>query len=448
MPPKPPKTNPDLRKLAASTSAPSPTPDGIATLPPPPRGGKTPAIPPQPWAFPARFRARAFSWKGAALASQRLKEALTEIKAVHRTDPIRAADGAIRLIERLVPAIQDIDSSSGALGTATHRALDVLLNIIATAPADDKTRAEWLDRLWQAYNDDGYGYLDQISVRWGELCASPGLAGRWADDLAPSLRSAFAERSQMRGGSAALSCLSVAGRHGEIIEIVALLQYEFWDYQRFAFQALVDIGRPEAALQYAESRSNPNDANQVAAACERVLLGLGRREVAYRGYGLRVHRASTNLASFRAVAKAYPEIPASKLLADLVAAAPGEEGKWFATAKELGLYVEAIEVANSSPCDPKTLIRAARDFEQSEPVFALKSGLTALRWLCAGHGYDLVGNEVDQAFDHAMRAADAAGCRDDALKAAASLVDPLKPSNWAGDALRRLLVSASRRPAV
>jgi hypothetical protein len=34
------------------------------------------------WAFRSRFRANAFGWKASRLASQRLKEALTEIKAV------------------------------------------------------------------------------------------------------------------------------------------------------------------------------------------------------------------------------------------------------------------------------------------------------------------------------------------------------------------------------
>ena len=400
--------------------------------------------PAHPWTFPARFRARAFGWKGTAPASQRMKEALTEIKAVQRKDPVLAADGAVRLIERIVPAIEEIDGSSGTIGTAVTRTVNALADVIAATPASAKVRSSWLDRLWEAYNEDGYGYLDQLPDRWGDLCASPEVANTWADSLAPMLRHSFSERSRMRGSSAALSCLQTAGRHAEIVEIVGLLQYEFWDYQRFAVQALIDLGRPEEALRYAESRAGPNDAGQAAAACERILRDLGRRDEAYRHYGRYARRASTNLATFRSLAKAYPEIAPSKLLADLVES-NGDEGKWFATAKELGLYDDAIDLANRSPCDPKTLIRAARDFEQSEPMFALKAALTALRWLCAGHGYDLVGNEAYQAFDHALRAADRAGDRDGALKAMATLVDPaLGATNWAGDALRRLLATAPR----
>ena len=124
-----------------------------------------------PWAFPARFRAHAFGWKGTKLATERLKEALSEIKAAQKQDPVLAAEGAVRLIEKLVPAIQDIDSSSGSLGTATNRALETLVDIIAGAPAVPETRTAWLDRLWEAYAEDGYGYLDQLPDRWGELCA-------------------------------------------------------------------------------------------------------------------------------------------------------------------------------------------------------------------------------------------------------------------------------------
>ncbi len=402
-------------------------------------------MPAATWTFPARFRARAFGWRGTKLATQRLKEAISEIKAVHRKDPLLAADGAVRLVEKLVPAIQDIDGSSGAIGTATNRALDTLVDLIAAAPAPPAMRTAWLDRLWEAYLDDGYGYLDPLPDRWGELCASPTVAGEWADRLAPVLRHAWTERSHLRGGTAALSCLLAAGRPAEVVALLEHLHYRFWPYQQFAVRALVDLGRQEDALRYARTQTRPDDRLQVAAACERILRDLGRSTEAYARYGLDAHRASTHLGTFRSLAKAYPTIPRETLLADLVAESPGEEGKWFATAKDLGLYDLAIGLANRSPCDPKTLIRAARDFEHTQPLFALNAGLTALRWLCAGYGYDLVGNEVYAAFDHALRAADRAGEREAALKGMATLLIPERgPRNWAGDALQKLLATASR----
>ncbi len=53
-------------------------------------------------------------------------------------------------MERLWPALEHIDTSSGALGSAVYKTLDTLIPIIIEAPADDKTRNKWLDRLWQA----------------------------------------------------------------------------------------------------------------------------------------------------------------------------------------------------------------------------------------------------------------------------------------------------------
>ena len=72
---------------------------------------------------------------------------------------------------------------------------------------------------------------------------------------------------------------------------------------------------------------------------------------------------------------------------DQIQSTPGEEGKWFATAKEVGLLDLAIELANRSPTDPQTLTRAGRDFMDRNPVFALEAGLAALRWLGQGYGY-------------------------------------------------------------
>ena len=93
------------------------------------------------WIFPTRFRTGAYSWNASRLACQRLREAVSEIKKVTKKDPVLGAEGAIRLMEKLWPALEHIDTSSGALGTAvTCKALDALIPIIVKAPADDKTR--------------------------------------------------------------------------------------------------------------------------------------------------------------------------------------------------------------------------------------------------------------------------------------------------------------------
>jgi hypothetical protein len=95
----------------------------------------------------------------------------------------------------------------------------------------------------------------------------------------------------------------------------------------------------------------------------------------------------------------------SQILLDLIATTPGEEGKWFATAKELELYDLVLELFNWSPCDPKTLTRAARDYLDLEPVFALGTAIAALRWLSEGWSYEVTSIDVMEAYDRAMGAA-------------------------------------------
>ena len=58
------------------------------------------------------------------------------------------------LLEKLSPAIEHVDSSSGAIGTSVNRAIDALVQIIAEAPANDKQREKWLERLWSAVEQD------------------------------------------------------------------------------------------------------------------------------------------------------------------------------------------------------------------------------------------------------------------------------------------------------
>lgn len=102
---------------------------------------------------------------------------------------------------------------------------------------------------------------------------------------------------------------------------------------------------------------------------------------------------------------------------------PGEEGKWFAAAKNARLFEEAIALANAAPCDPKTLTRAARDFAQVNPTFATEAGLAALRWLAAGHGYEITGLDVWAACNHTLAAATTAGVRDAARDRIRALFD-------------------------
>ncbi|MFZ0469585.1 MAG: hypothetical protein WAL92_11765 [Thiogranum sp.] len=361
------------------------------------------------WTFAARFSAGVYSWKASRLACQRLREAVSEIKMVAKKDPISGAEGAARLMERLWPALEHADSSSGALGSAVKKTLDALIPIIINAPADEKTRANWLERLWQAMADDGVDCLSPVGDRWAEICGSAEVAGRWADELVPTLRACWADPKPggyFHGATACLSCLLVTGRYQELLDLLALPRYPSWYCRRYGVEALLALGRKADAVQYAEASRGLNQPDAVIdQACETVLISSGLHEEAYQRYGLGAAVGNSFLARFRAVAKRYPMKDPSQILADLIATTPGEEGKWFATAKQLKLYDLALELANRTPCDPKTLTRAARDYLDMEPAFALGSAMTALRWLSEGWGYEVTGADVVEAYDRAMDAA-------------------------------------------
>ncbi len=361
------------------------------------------------WTFPARFRTGAYGWKASRLVCQRLREAVYEIKKVTKKDPVLGAEGSVRLMEKLWPALEYVDSSSGALGSAVYKALDALIPIIIEAPADDKTRSKWLVRLWQAMEDDGVDYLGPVGDRWGEICGSVEVAGRWAEDLVSTLRSCWSDpspRAYFHGATACLSCLLVARRYQELLELLDLNRHPMWHYRRYGVEALLAMAKKAEALQYAEASRGLNQPDfTIDQACEEILISSGLYEEAYRRYGLSAAVGNSNITRFRAVVKRYPMKDKSQILTDLIATTPGEEGKWFATAKELKLFDLALELAKRSPCEPKTLTRAARDYCESEPVFALGSALVALRWLSEGWGYEVSDADVVEAYDRAISVA-------------------------------------------
>jgi hypothetical protein len=139
------------------------------------------------------------------------------------------------------------------------------------------------------------------------------------------------------------------------------------------------------------------------------LLASGLADEAYRRYAIEANLGATNIATFRAIVKKYPGQQPKQILRDLVASTPGEEGKWFAAAKDAGLFDTAIDLANTSPTDPRTLTRAARDFADKQPEFAMAAGFGALRWMALGYGYELTGMDVLGAYDALMQAAAQAG---------------------------------------
>ncbi len=365
------------------------------------------------WQFPSRFRRHAFGWRSDTPV-QRIKEALKEIKQVARKEPVLAAEGAIILLEKLSPALEQVDSSSGALGSAVNKAIDSLVPIIVRADVEPKLRQRWLERLWQALQDDEMPYIELLGDYWGELCVTPELASHWADEFLPAVEGVWSRRTSghgfFKGTSACLASMYAAGRHEELLALIDKAPFKWWHNRRWGVKALAAMGRKAEAIRYAEESRGLNDpGRQIAQACEDILLSSGLLDEAYRRYAFEANQGTTNLSTFRAIAKKYPDKQPDEILRDLVSSTPGAEGKWFAAAKDAGLFTLAIELATRSPTDPRTLTRAARDYAEKHPEFALAAGLSALRWISLGHGYEITGADVLDASSEVTKAAVNAG---------------------------------------
>ena len=367
------------------------------------------------WAFTKRFRRGGFGWRASRLASERIAEALAEIHAVARHDPLHAADGAVRFLVKLSPALEQVDSSSGALGSAARAAVDALVPVIAQAPADGAMRENWLEQLFEAIQNDDPPYLELVDERWGDLCATPEVASRWADRLMDLVRHVHAERRRgqhafMRAESASYSALFAAGRHDELIALIGGDPRPMWHDLLWVGRCKVARGEIDEAIEFMKRAVNAwTPMAGVARFAEGVLLQAGRRTEAYEKYALEANRATTYLATYRLVSKKYPEIDVDRLLTDLIAITPGQEGKWFATAKTLKRFELAMQLAWKSPCDPRTLIRAARDNVGKAPAFASEVALAALHWICQGAGYELTSLDVQMAYQLARKSGKALG---------------------------------------
>lgn len=378
------------------------------------------------WTFRARFRRHAFGWRSQP-AIKRVKEAVSEIEKAARKDPVLGAEGAVLFLEKVSPAIEQVDSSSGAIGTAINNAIDALVPIIARAPADEALRGKWLERLWRAVEEDDIPYIESLPEHWGELCVTPECVSHWADEFIDMVRSAWGPNPEVRGyfkGTAAcLSALLKAGRNDEIMELLELAPHKYWHDRKWGVKALAAMGKKAEAIRFAgDSRGMNEGPIEIAQVCEEILLSSGMAEEAYNRYAIDANQKTTYLATFRAIAKKYPHKEPADILRDVVASTPGGEGKWFAAAKSAGLFDEAIELANRTPCDPKTLTRAARDMEATEPRFAVEAGMAALRWLVEGYGYEITSLDVQAAYNHTMKAAENAGCGPETLERVRKLV--------------------------
>ncbi len=394
------------------------------------------------WAFRTRFRRSAFGWKGTQLAIGRINEALAEIGAVARHDPASAAEGAVLLLEKLSPALCQIDSSSGALGNATYATVQELAPLISNAPVSTAVRQKWLDSLFEAIQEDDPPYIESLGDHWGDLCATQELASAWADQLLPTLKNVLRERKSgtyafFSGTSLCYSALFKAERHDQILELLAMDPRPIWPYLVWGAKVLATRGQIDEAIAYLRERAGSTTSETtIARFAEESLLKAGRRTEAFNQFAVLANQANTHLSTFRALTKKYPELAKDKLLMHLVASTPGEPGKWFATAKTLKLFDQATRLAWASTCDPKTLNRAARDHLKTQPAFALQCALASLHWTSMGHGYELTGLDVQDAYRMAI---DAAATTQQTEQAQAAIDQVLAPERTKATWMKRSL---------
>ena len=217
------------------------------------------------WQFAPRFRRNAFGWKSATPIA-RIKEALIEIKSVAKKEPILAAEGGVLFLEKLAPAIEQVDSSSGGIGSAVNRAIETLVPIIVTANVSRAVREKWLDRLFGALQEDAMPYLEYLEEFWGELCATRETAAKWADDLSPMVTTMWehcartGEYGYSRSTTPCLSAMYAAGRYEELFVLIAKSEFRHksWHNRVWGAKALAAAGKHVEAIQYAEDSKGLN----------------------------------------------------------------------------------------------------------------------------------------------------------------------------------------------
>lgn len=360
------------------------------------------------WQFQRHFRPNAYGWRSGPPLS-RLRQALSELKQVARNDQVLAAEGAVRLIERLPPALEYTDDSSGSLRGGISQALELTAAFVSSADVDAQTRQDWLERLWTAYEQDERPWIEALGDLWGDLCGSELTAAQWAERLTPRPRpSQHAERIDYAYDRRTVAWLSAsfrAGRHDAIVK--ALAEDQFWPHARWAVAALRARGETERALSRAEAATGRFGSVEALQICEELLLELGRRDEAWQRFALEAHESPSRVKWLKSLLKTYPEYDAGSILAQLVATSRGQEGRWFAAARNNGLLNEALLLAENSAAEPATLITALKQHADSDPPFAFGCGLLAVRGLLRGDAFDPDKIEIETLARHLKSVAEA-----------------------------------------
>lgn len=397
---------------------------------------KQPKPTPHKWAFKSHFRAKAYSWKSSTLAGKRISEAVKEISKFAKTEPEIAGEGIVLFFEKLIPAIEGIDSSSGSIGNATNKAVERLSEVFKSLLLEIPLRKALLERIFQAFQNDGYGYLDQIGDAWGDLCGGiPEIAQDWVNTLLPTHLMVWSQGKSggyFQGSFACLSAMLAAGRYQELLEVIEKAPYLSFGFRKFGVKALVAMGKHDQAIAYAQASVGLNDShNRMSAVCEDILISQGRWREGYEEYGLYAEWSGSYVQRFRNLVKQYPQIPKEEILEDLInTSIPEDQGKWFSCAKEIGDLDLALSLCTNHDCEPTTLNRAARDYLETNPEFAMGVALASLKWISRGFGYELIGHDIRQPVEIGLAAAQVLGKREE-VKEEFKKMAMNSPQTWA-----------------
>ncbi len=173
--------------------------------------------------FRPRFRRGAFGWKSQP-AVQRIREAVAEIKRVARGSPMSAAEGAVLFLEKVSPALEHVDNSSGALSAAVNAAIAELVPVIVSSRADAQAQG-WLSALRR---------VGKFSSR----CLRHGLAGRSACKSRHRWRSFRNPRSALHAAHDAHPPMAI---HGNSRAFAVYMQQPHCDRDPI----LLRLGEPE-----------------------------------------------------------------------------------------------------------------------------------------------------------------------------------------------------------
>ena len=107
---------------------------------------------------------------------------------------------------------------------ATNGVVEKMVPLIAAAPVPRRVREKWLERLLDAIQEDDPPYIESLGEHWGALCADPGLASQWADQLLPLVRHVMADRrsgtyAYSKSGTLCYSALFHAGRYDDLLAV-------------------------------------------------------------------------------------------------------------------------------------------------------------------------------------------------------------------------------------